>query len=198
MQYTPSMIACWANQEIMSDKVNLYASGLVRALFPVFQSRGPRRDRPPADCSYPGLAWHTELGSNAALLTLPVTSGSGKRFAAASRDGPPLGSDGRSWPSSLPGPCLPPSTAPFLPLPPGPRPSLLPRPRASPSLLVLAPPSFPAAFLPLPPPFLFRVPPSVHGPCLPLPPLFLSRALFAVLAPVRLSPPRTCVRELGR
>ena len=108
MQYTPSMIACWANQEIMSGKVNLYASGLVRALFPVFQSRGPRRDRPPADCSYPGLAWHTELGSNAALLTLPVTSGSGKRFAAASRDGPPLGSDGRSWPSSLPGP-FPPS-----------------------------------------------------------------------------------------
>ena len=133
MQYNPSMIACWANQEIMSGKVNLYASGLVRALFPVFQSRGPRRDRPPADCSYPGLAWHMGTRSMA-HLTLPVTSGSGKRFAAASRDGPPLGSDGRSWPSSLPGPCLPPSTAPFLPLPPGPRPSLLPRPRASPSL----------------------------------------------------------------
>ena len=42
-----------------------------------------------------------------AHLTLPVTSGSGKRFAAASRDGPPLGSDGRSWPSSLPPPCPP-------------------------------------------------------------------------------------------
>ena len=41
-----------------------------------------------------------------ARLTLPVTSGSGKRDAAASRDGPPLGSDGRSWPSSPPGPCL--------------------------------------------------------------------------------------------
>ena len=67
------MIACWANQEFVSDKVSLYASGLVRALLPVFQSRGPRRDRPPADCSYPGLAWHTELGSYAALLTLPVS-----------------------------------------------------------------------------------------------------------------------------
>ena len=32
VQYTHSMIACWANQEFMSDKVNLYASGLVRAL----------------------------------------------------------------------------------------------------------------------------------------------------------------------
>jgi len=32
VQYTRSMIACWANQEFMSDKVNLYASGLVRAL----------------------------------------------------------------------------------------------------------------------------------------------------------------------
>ena len=126
------MIACWANQEIMSGKVNLYASGLVRALFPVFQSRGPRRDRPPADCSYPGLAWHMGTRSMA-LLTLPVTSGSGKRFAAASRDGPPLGSDGRSWPSIHPGPCLPPSTAPLLPLPPGPCPSLLPPPRSSPS-----------------------------------------------------------------
>ena len=175
MQYNPSMIACWANQEIMSDKVNLYASGLVRALFPVFQSRGPRRDRPPADCSYPGLAWHTELGSNAALLTLPVTSGSGKRFAAASRDGPPLGSDGRSWPSSLPGPCLPPSTAPFLPLPPGPRPSLLPRPRASPSLLVLAPPSFhcrvppPPSALPVPCPTLRPRPLPPAPPALPVP-----------------------------
>ena len=168
------MIACWANQEIMSDKVNLYASGLVRALFPVFQSRGPRRDRPPADCSYPGLAWHMGTRSMA-LLTLPVTSGSGKRFAAASRDGPPLGSDGRSWPSSLPGPCLPPSTAPFLPLPPGPRPSLLPWPRASPFLLVLAPPSFhcrvpslPSA-LPVPCPTLRPRPLPPPPPALPVP-----------------------------
>ena len=169
------MIACWANQEIMSGKVNLYASGLVRALFPVFQSRGPRRDRPPADCSYPGLAWHTELGSNAALLTLPVTSGSGKRDAAASRDGPPLGSDGRSWPSVHPGPCLPPSTAPFLPVPPGPRPSLLPRPRASPFLLVLAPPSFhcrvppPPSALPAPCPTLRPRPLPPPPPALPVP-----------------------------
>ena len=152
------MIACWANQEIMSDKVNLYASGLVRALFPVFQSRGPRRDRPPADCSYPGLAWHMGTRSMA-LLTLPVTSGSGKRFAAASRDGPPLGSDGRSWPSSLPGPCLPPSTAPFLPLPPGPCPSLLPcRFPPPPSALPVPCPTLRPR--PLPPP------PSAHPvPC---------------------------------
>ena len=80
VQYIRSMIACWANQEFMSDNVNLFAIGLVRAPR-VFQSRGPQRDRPPADCSYPGLAWHM------AHLTLPVTSGSGKS-AAASRDGP--------------------------------------------------------------------------------------------------------------
>ena len=89
VQYIRSMIACWANQEFMSDNVNLFAIGSVRAPR-VFQSRGPQRDRPPADCSYPGLAWHM------AHLTLPVTSGSGKS-AAASRDGPPPSSDGRSW-----------------------------------------------------------------------------------------------------
>ena len=51
----------------------LHAIGLVRTPR-VSQSRGPQRDRPPADCSYPGLAWHMGPWSMAHLTyqLLPV------------------------------------------------------------------------------------------------------------------------------
>ena len=49
----------------------LHVIGLVRAPL-VFQSRGPQRDRPPADCSYPGLAWHMGPWSNG-TFDVPVT-----------------------------------------------------------------------------------------------------------------------------
>ena len=98
VQYIRSMIACWANQEFMSDNVNLFACDWVSPSAPCVSEPGPPKRPPTRRLLLPrtGLAHGT--------FDVPVTSGSGKS-AAASRDGPPPSSDGRSWPSVHPGRC---------------------------------------------------------------------------------------------
>ena len=120
VQYIRSMIACWANQEFMSDNVNLFACDWVSPSAPCVPEPGPPKRPPTRRLLLPrtGLAHGNMVHGT---FDVPVTSGSGKS-AAASRDGPPPSSDGRSWPS-VHDPIPPPPSARPVPCPTlGPRP----------------------------------------------------------------------------
>ena len=164
------MIACWANQEFMSDKVNLYASGLVRALRSRPSAGAPEEIAHPESVLAlvrPGAWEHGPHGS------FDSPKRQCWRGSALGRHNPPPGAGGRFWPSIHPVPRSLSTCNPCLTLPPPSvstsklclsmtRPLLLRLPGSS-----LIPPPFHDPFLLLPVPILFLVPASCLSPVCP-------------------------------
>ena len=109
------MIACWANQEFMSDKVNLYASGLVRALRSRPSAGAPEEIAHPESVLAlvrPGAWEHGPHGS------FDSPKRQCWRGSALGRHNPPPGAGGRFWPSIHPVPRSLSTCNPCLTLPP--------------------------------------------------------------------------------